>query len=75
MKPGVILALIGIAAGAILARATVRLLESMIWGVQPADPVTFAVTAAVLLAVAAMASLVPALRILRLDAARTLRNQ
>jgi len=75
MKPGVILALIGIGAGAVLARATVRLLDSLIWGIQPTDPVTFAVTAAVLLGVAAVASLVPAMRILRLDAARTLRNQ
>jgi len=71
----VILALIGIGAGAVLARATVRLLDSLIWGIQPTDPVTFAVTAAVLLGVAAVASLVPAMRILRLDAARTLRNQ
>jgi putative ABC transport system permease protein len=69
------LALIGIAAGAALARATVRLLESMIWGIQPTDPFTFCATAGVLLAVAAVASLVPALRILWLDAARTLRNQ
>jgi len=75
MKPGIVLALIGIAAGAIPARATVRLLESMIWGIQPADPFTFCATAAVLLAVAALASLAPALRILRLDPAKTLRNQ
>jgi len=75
MKPGIVLALIGIAAGAALARATVRLLESMIWGIQPTDPFTFCATAGVLLAVAAVASLVPALRILWLDAARTLRNQ
>ena len=75
MKPGIVLALIGIAVGAVLARAAVRLLDSLIWGIQPADPLTFAVTAGVLLAVAVLASLVPALRILRLDAARTLRNQ
>jgi len=75
MKPGIVLALIGIAAGAALARATVRLLESMIWGIRPTDPFTFCCTAGVLLAVAAVASLVPALRILWLDPARTLRNQ
>jgi predicted permease len=66
---------IGIAAGAALARATVRLLESMIWGIRPTDPFTFCCTAGVLLAVAAVASLVPALRILWLDPARTLHNQ
>jgi predicted permease len=75
MKPGIVLALIGIAAGAVLARATVRLLESMIWGIQPTDPLTFCATAGVLLAVAAVASLVPALRILWLEPSKTLRNQ
>jgi ABC-type lipoprotein release transport system permease subunit len=52
----------------------VRFLEHLLWGVRPADPVAFA-AAAVLLLAAAMASLAPALRILRLDPAQTLRNE
>ena len=72
--PGIALALLGVAAGAILSRIGVRLLEHMLWGVKPGDAVTFAATAGILVAVAAVASLVPALRILRLDPAQTLRN-
>jgi ABC-type lipoprotein release transport system permease subunit len=53
----------------------VRFLAHLLWGVRPVDPVTFAATAALLLLVAAAASLAPALRVLRLDPARTLRNE
>ncbi len=72
--PGIALALLGVAAGAILSRIGARLLEHMLWGVKPGDTVTFAATAGILVAVAAVASLVPAFRILRLDPAQTLRN-
>jgi ABC-type lipoprotein release transport system permease subunit len=49
-------------------------MASLIFGVRENDPVTFTAMALVLLAVAAAASLGPALRILRLDPAETLRN-
>ncbi len=75
VRPGILLALAGIASGALLARAAARLLDSMLWGVQPGDPVTFMATAAVLLLVAVIASLVPCLRILHLDPARTLHTE
>jgi predicted permease len=75
VRPGILLALAGIASGALLARAAARLLDSMLWGVQPGDPVTFMATAAVLLLVAVMASLVPCVRILHLDPARTLHTE
>ena len=52
-----------------------RFLRSMLWGVRETDPVTFATTAGILLVVAALASLMPALRILRMDPAETLRNE
>ena len=42
--------------------------------VQATDTATFVATAAILLGVAVLASLVPALRILRLDPAQTLRE-
>jgi hypothetical protein len=75
MRPGILLALIGSGAGNLLSLAAVRFLEHLLWGVQPADPLTFAVTPAILLLVSALASLAPALRILRLDPAQTLRNE
>ena len=75
MKPGLLLSLAGVAAGYVLSLGAVRYLEHLVWGVRPGDPITFVSTAAVLLAVAALASLAPALRILRLDPARTLRSE
>ena len=75
MKPGILLALIGTGAGYALSLAAVRFLEHLLWGVRPADPIAFAAAAAILLLVAALASLAPALRILRLDPAQTLRNE
>jgi putative ABC transport system permease protein len=75
MKPGLLLSLAGVAAGYVLSLGAVRYLEHLVWGVRPSDPITFVTTAAVLLGVAALASLAPALRILRLDPARTLRSE
>lgn len=75
MKPGILLAVLGIAVGYVLSLAAVRFLAHLLWGVRPTDPVTFVVMAAILLLVAALASLAPALRILRLDPAQTLRSE
>jgi predicted permease len=75
VKPAMLLVGIGIAAGAALASAASRLLQSMLWGVSPADPPTFLTAAAALALVAALASAGPALRLMSLDPARTLRNQ
>jgi putative ABC transport system permease protein len=46
-----------------------------VWGVTPSDPLTFAAVIAVLLTIALVASLVPALRVLKLDPAATLRAE
>ncbi len=75
LKPGILLALLGAGAGYLLSRVAVRFLEHLLWGVRPTDPIVFAAAAAILLLVAALASLAPALRILRLDPAQTLRNE
>jgi ABC-type antimicrobial peptide transport system permease subunit len=75
MKPGILLALIGAGAGYLLSRVAVRFLGHLLWGVRPTDPLTFVAAAAILVLVAALASLAPALRILRLDPAQTLRNE
>jgi ABC-type antimicrobial peptide transport system permease subunit len=73
--PGVMLAVAGTVSGAVLARGATRLLHHFVWGVSANDPVTFLGVAALLVAVAAVASLLPALRILRLDPAQTLRAE
>jgi ABC-type antimicrobial peptide transport system permease subunit len=67
------LAVIGVLAGGALAAAFVPLLRGLVWGVPMFDPRTFVAAAAGLLATAAVASLIPALRVARLDPARTLR--
>ena len=75
MRPGLLMALTGAGAGLALAVVLVRFLRSMLWGVRETDPATFLIMAALLLVVAALASLAPALRILRMDPAETLRSE
>jgi len=75
IRPGLLLALAGVVLGSAGAIGAVRLLRSFLWGVRPTDPLTFAVVIAGLLAVAFIATLLPALRILRLDPALTLRAE
>ena len=52
-----------------------RLFKALVFGVKENDPLTFAAMAAVLLGVATLASLIPALRILKMDPAQTLRSE
>ena len=52
----------GLAIGAVVLAFTARLLEGLLFGVQPADPVTIALVAAVFGTVALAAAWVPALR-------------
>ena len=73
VKPGLVLAGIGIGAGFVLSRIAVRFLASLLFGVQSTDALTFLITAAILLIVTLLASAAPALRILALDPAQTLR--
>jgi predicted permease len=73
--PGILLALSGVAAGLVVALFVTRLLKSLIWGVKPADPLTFMAVAFLLIAVAAIASFLPAARLARIDPAQTLRDE
>ena len=68
------LVLAGIVFGLIASAIVTRLLEQLLYEVEPLDPWTFAVTSAVLLTVATFASYVPARRSMRMapvDALRT----
>lgn len=49
-------------------------LRAMLYGVTPTDPLTLAATAATLLVVAIIASLVPAIRAMRVDPVQALRS-
>ena len=65
---------IGVAAGVLAAGALTRLLDKLLYQIEPLDPWTFAVTALILLVVATIASYLPARRGMRMapvDALRT----
>ena len=63
----------GLAIGAVVLAFTARLLEGLLFGVQPADPLTIALVAAVFGTVALAAAWVPARRATRVDPIRALR--
>ena len=67
-------AIIGIAAGAVAALGSGRILEKLVFGVSVSDPLTLAVVAGMLAIVALIASLVPAYRASRLDPLTVLRD-
>jgi ABC-type antimicrobial peptide transport system permease subunit len=55
--------------------AMTRWIESLLYGIAPSDPLTFALAAALLAGVAALASLIPAMRAMRLAPAAALREE
>jgi putative ABC transport system permease protein len=61
--------------GALLAWWAGRLVRSLLWGVEATDRLTFAAVGSILLTVAVLASLAPALRIVRIKPAVTLREE
>jgi putative ABC transport system permease protein len=75
LRDGLRPALIGIAVGLPAAAAGCRLLKSFLFEVAPFDPLTFTVVPAVLLAVAALASYIPAARAARVNPTVTLRSE
>jgi putative ABC transport system permease protein len=68
-------AMIGLALGLLAGAEAVRLLRTVLYQTQPLDPAVFAVVAATLLFVAAIACLVPAWRASRLDPIQALRTE
>jgi len=74
MLPGIVLTMAGLAIGSVLALGAARLVRRLLWGVTPTDPLTFALVALLLLGVAVVASLIPALRVRRVDPAMLLRD-
>jgi putative ABC transport system permease protein len=69
---GVTLAAAGIAAGVVGAAGLTRLLKSLLFGIAPTDPATFAAAGAVLSVVAVIACVVPARRAVAIDPAEEL---
>jgi putative ABC transport system permease protein len=67
LRGGVKLAVVGVVLGLIGALGLSRILESLLYGVSAYDPLIYLGNAAVLLAVAAIACIVPALRATKVD--------
>jgi putative ABC transport system permease protein len=72
---GMAVAFAGAGLGLIGAFLLTRLMASLLYGVRPGDPLTFAAVAAALLAVALAASWIPARRAARIDPMRALRAE
>lgn len=67
LKRGIGLVLLGIVIGFVGAFAATRLLEEMLFGVEPADPLTFVLASLFFTLIALIACLLPAWRALRVD--------
>jgi predicted permease len=74
VREGMAPALVGIVAGAIAALGSAKVLETLVFGVSAADPLTLASVSGTLALVALLASLIPAYRASKLDPLQVLRG-
>jgi predicted permease len=72
---GLKMCLAGVAIGLAVAAAAARLMQQMIYGVSPSDPLTLAGVTLILVAVALVASYLPARRASRVDPLTALRHE
>ena len=75
IRQGITLTLIGIAIGVVAALGVTHLISSMIFGVTPYDPATFAGVAIILIVVALAACYIPARRAMQVDPMVALRHE
>src|SRR5262249_9194515 len=75
VREGIELALAGIVVGGVDALRVARLMTSLLFEVQPADPATLAIVAVLLAAVMLMACWVPARRATRIAPVEALRSE
>ena len=69
------LAIIGLVVGGVLGFGVANLMRSQLFGVPAGDPLTYVVIAGLLLAVALVASAIPAIRAARIDPIRALKSE
>jgi macrolide transport system ATP-binding/permease protein len=72
---GARLAAAGIVVGTLVALATSRVLASLLYGISPFDPAAYAMACGLLMAVACLANLLPALSAARVDPLRALKTE
>jgi predicted permease len=75
LRQGLALAIAGAALGLVGALIVAHLMAGLLYGVHPADPLTFAGVAALLIGVALLACYIPARRAIRVDPMRALRYE
>lgn len=75
LNQGLLLAGIGLGIGLMADWASTRLLSRLLYGVTPSDPITLSAVSLLLIGAALLASLIPALRAVRLDPMQTLRSE
>jgi putative ABC transport system permease protein len=75
VRQGMVLALFGVLTGLVAAFAFTRIVSGLLFGVATTDPLTFAVIAVLLVAVALIASYIPARRAARIDPMISLRSE
>ncbi len=75
LKQGLRQAIVGVLLGAAAALALTRLMANLLFEVQPSDPATYIAVASLLVAVAALASAIPALRAARYQPVEVLREE
>jgi ABC-type antimicrobial peptide transport system permease subunit len=71
---GALMGVAGVAVGIVAAAALTRTLQSFVYGVSTLDPLTFASVGVLLIMVAGLASVVPAIRAVRLSPTTALRE-
>jgi predicted permease len=74
LRPGVMLTLIGVAAGLMAAQGAAHLMASLLFGVSPGDPITFIGAPVALALVALLACWIPARRAVRIPPVVALRS-
>jgi len=74
LRKGVALAGVGIVAGLVASAATASMMASLLYGVRPHDPAVFLIVPLLLLAVAALASYLPARRATKVNPMNALRE-
>ena len=75
LRQGMITTLVGLAIGSLAALALTRILRTLLFAVEPTDPLTFMTIAGVLGGIAWLSCMVPARRVTRIDPMVALRSE
>jgi ABC-type lipoprotein release transport system permease subunit len=75
LRRGLLVATVGLLLGLGAAVASTRLMQAVLFGVEPLDPITFATMPVVLTAAAILATYLPARRAMLVDPVETMRAE